>query len=392
MTNLKSAPSCTSTAKVTPEFDGYPEAWYEPGGTRQYYYPNQQNAAMLWYHDHALGINRLNIYAGLLGAFFIRDAAEEALNLPAGKFEVPLILCDRFFYPDGQLSYPVSPNPKAPWVPEAFGNAILVNGKLFPYLNVEPRKYRLRVLNGSNGRFYRLTVSNQQNFYQIGSDQGLLSVPVELKSLVLAPAERADLVVDFAAERGQKIVLKSDAFTIMQFRVGSESVRDTSALPATLRTVARMPESSAVRTRMLSLDEILDFYGNSYIMLLNGAHWRMPVTENPALNTTEIWSLINTTDDSHPIHLHLVRFQILDRRPFHRFSYQARRQLVYRGPAQPPAPEEAGWKDTVQAHPGMVTRIISRFEGYTGRYVWHCHILEHEDNEMMRPYDVVAGS
>ncbi|HEY6293184.1 MAG TPA: multicopper oxidase [Terriglobia bacterium] len=379
-------------AKVRPESDGYPEAWYQPGETRQYFYPNQQDAAMLWYHDHALGINRLNIYAGLLGVFFIRDAAEDALNLPKGKCEVPLILCDRSFYPDGQLSYPVSPDPEAPWVPEAFGNAILVNGKLFPYLQVEPRKYRLRVLNGSNGRFYHLMLSNQQGFYQIGSDQGLLPSPVALKSLVLAPGERADLVVDFAAQHGEKIVLKSDAFTVMQFRVASESVRDTNALPATLRAVARIPESAALRTRMLSLNEIIDFYGNSYIMLLNGAHWQMPVTEDPVLNTTEIWSLINLTDDSHPIHLHLVRFQLLDRRPFHKFPYQTRQQLVYRGPAQGPAPGEAGWKDTVQAHPGMVTRIIARFEGYTGRYVWHCHVLEHEDNEMMRPYDVIAGS
>jgi spore coat protein A len=379
-------------ARTRPESDGYPEAWFEPGDTRQYFYPNRQDAAMLWYHDHALGINRLNIYAGLLGAFFVRDAVEDALHLPKGKYEVPLILCDRSFYPDGQLSYPVATDPKAPWVPEAFGNAILVNGKLFPYLKVEPRKYRLRVLNGSNGRFYHLTLSNQQSFHQIGSDQGLLGAPVALKSLVLAPGERADLVVDFADQRGGKIVLKSDAFTIMQFRVASESAQDSSALPDTLRPLVRIPESAAVKTRLLSLNENIDFYGKSQIMLLNDAHWQMPVTENPVLNSTEIWSLVNLTDDSHPIHLHLVRFQILDRRPFHRFLYQARQQVVYRGAAQPPSPGESGWKDTVQAHPGMVTRIIARFEGYTGRYVWHCHVLEHEDNEMMRPYDVIAGS
>ena len=120
--------------------------------------------------------------------------------------------------------------------------------------------------------------------------------------------------------------------------------------------------------------------GESMRMLLNGTHWDMPVTENPRLDTVEIWTIANITEDSHPIHLHLVRFQVLDRRP-----------LAYRGPAQPPEPTESGWKDTVRAHAGMVTRIIARFEGYPGRYVWHCHVLEHEDNEMMRPYEVVAG-
>jgi spore coat protein A, manganese oxidase len=315
---------------------------------------------------------------------------EDLFNLPKGKFEILLILCDRLLYPDGQLCYPVSPDPKAPWVPEAFGNAVLVNGRLLPYLEVEPRRYRFRVLNGSNGRFYHLTLSSERSFHQIGCDQGLLAAPVEIKSLMLGPGERADLVVDFADQRGQKIVLKSDAFNVMQFRVSAHGTVESGGLPSTLRPVPKLAEAAAVKTRMLSLNETLDFYGNSYVMLLNGAHWKMPVTEDPVLDTTEIWSLINLTDDSHPIHLHLARFQILDRRSFHKFPYQVKRQLVYRGPAAPPEPGEAGWKDTVQAHPGMVTRIIARFEGFTGRYVWHCHILEHEDNEMMRPYEVVA--
>jgi spore coat protein A, manganese oxidase len=376
-------------AKAPPEFDGYPEDWYEPGKSKVYFYPNHQDAAMLWYHDHALGINRLNIYAGLLGAFIIRDKVEDDLNLPKGSYEVPLILCDRLLYPDGRLNYPVSSNPDSPWVPEVFGNAFLVNGALFPYFDVEPRRYRLRVLNGSNARFYNLSLSNGQAFHQIGSDQGLLSGPVELKTLVLAPAERADLVMDFAGYGNEKIILKNDAVKVMQFRVSSRPVHDSSSLPTTLRPVPRLKEADAVRHRDLSLDEVKDVYGHSNFMLLNGAHWNMPVTENPVANTIEVWNLINTTDDSHPIHLHLVRFQILDRRPFEVFAYQATRTLKYRGPAVPPEPGEEGWKDTVRAHPGMVTRIIARFEGYTGRYVWHCHVLEHEDNEMMRPYEVV---
>jgi spore coat protein A len=136
-------------AKARPESDGYPESWYGPGKSAVCHYPNRQDAAMLWYHDHALGINRLNIFAGLLGAFFVRDDFEDALNLPRGKYEIPLVICDRILDLDGQLNYPVSGDPKSPWVPEVFGDAILVNGKVFPYLEVEPRKYRFRVLNGS---------------------------------------------------------------------------------------------------------------------------------------------------------------------------------------------------------------------------------------------------
>jgi len=378
-------------AKAPPESDGYPENWYVPGKSALYHYPNNQDAAMLWYHDHALGINRLNVAAGLLGVFLIRDSVEDSLNLPSGKYEIPLIIYDRMFDAQGQLYYPVSPDPKSPWIPEYFGDAILMNGKLFPYLEVEPRKYRFRVLNGANGRFFHLSLSNGQSFHQIGTDQGLLSAPVSLDQLLVAPSERADLIVDFADHAGEQIVLKSDAFTVMQFRVSRHKTPDTSSLPSTLRPVPKIPESEAVKTRMLSLSEIDDRAQNPITMLLNRAHWNMPVTENPALNSVEIWNLINLTDDSHPIHLHLVRFQILDRRRFEPFFYKNQAILKYTGPAVAPDPNEAGWKDTVRADPGMVTRIIVRFEGFVGRYVWHCHILEHEDNEMMRPYDVIAA-
>jgi len=153
-----------------------------------------------------------------------------------------------------------------------------------------------------------------------------------------------------------------------------------------------MAESQAVKTRLLSLDEYQNRVAEPVLMLLNGTYWHQPITEKPVLNTTEIWTLVNPTDDAHPIHLHLVRFQILDRRRFDIFSYTSKRELKFTGPAVPPEPWEAGWKDTVRAAPGMVTRIITHFEGCTGRYVWHCHILEHEDNEMMRPYEVIAAT
>ena len=386
-------------AKTGPESDGYPEDWIVPGKSSLYYYPNQQDAAMLWYHDHALGINRLNVYAGLLGTFLIRDNLDDALNLPKGKYELPLILYDRLLTHQGQLLYPVSPDPQSPWVPEIFGNAILANGKLFPYLEVEPRKYRFRLLNASNARSYNLSLvenasanQNEVPFHQIGTDQGLLSAPVPLTNLEIAPAERADLVIDFSQHRSSQVVLKSDAFVVMQFRVSSQKVDDTSSLPSALRAVPKIQESRAVQTRLLTLNEYVNKAGNPVMLLLNAAHWKMPITEKPVLGSTEIWSLINPTNDSHPIHLHLVRFQILDRQPYVPWLFQTRRELHFIGPPEPPDPNEAGWKDTVRAHSKMVTRIIVPFEGFTGRYVWHCHILEHEDNEMMRPYEVIAAS
>ena len=382
-------------AKVPPESDGYPENWYVPGKSAICHYPNRQDATMLWYHDHTLGINRLNVFAGLFGAFFVRDEFEDSLNLPRVKYEIPLVLYDRVFDLEGQLNYPVSGNEKSPWVPEVFGDAILVNGKLFPYLEVEPRKYRFRVLNGANGRFFHLTLSKGaeafgQTFHQIGTDQGLLPAPVPLKILSLAPAERADLIVDFAASAGARVILKNDNLNVMQFRVAPKGARDESVLPQTLRPVPKIAESSAVKTRALTLVEQQDLVQRPVQMLLNNVHWDMPVTENPVLDSVEIWNLLNTTDDAHPIHLHLVKFQILDRRAFDVATFWTKGEMRYRAPAMPPEPGEAGWKDTVRADPGMVTRIIIRFEGFTGRYVWHCHILEHEDNEMMRPFDVVA--
>ncbi|HUI52443.1 MAG TPA: multicopper oxidase [Terriglobales bacterium] len=377
--------------KVGPESDGYPEDWYTPGKSATYFYPNEQDAAMLWYHDHTLGINRLNVFAGLFGVYLIRDKVEEALDLPRGRYEIPLVICDRMFDKDAQLYYPVSEDPHGVWISEFAGDAFLVNGKLLPYLEVEPRKYRFRVLNASNSRFFDLKLSNGQEFHQIGSDQGLLPAPVPLKDLQLAPAERADLIVDFAGRAGEQIILKNESFQVLQFRVAKLAVAPEKPLPATLRSVARIAESSAIRTRELALVEVDDQIARPMQMLLNNARWHDPITEKPLLDSVEIWSLINTSDDSHPIHLHLVKFQVLDRRNFERFAYTSKGVLRYLGPVTPPDPNEMGWKDTVTAPAGMVTRIIVRFEGFTGRYVWHCHILEHEDNEMMRPYDVVPA-
>ncbi|MGB8525090.1 MAG: multicopper oxidase domain-containing protein, partial [Candidatus Acidiferrales bacterium] len=262
--------------KVPPESDGYPEDWIVPGKSALYHYPNRQDPAMLWYHDHAMGINRLNIFAGLMGVYLLRDDVEDALHLPNGKHEIPLVISDRFLTPDGQLFYPVSGNASAPWIPEVFGDAILVNGKIFPYLDVAARKYRFRVLNASNARFYHLSFANGAAFSQIGTDQGLLPAPIQLKALMIAPGERVDLVVDFSSHRGEEMILKNDAFVIMQFRVSGDKVNDTSLLPGTLRPVPKMTESEAVKTRLLSLDEYVNRVAEPVLMLLNGTYWHQP--------------------------------------------------------------------------------------------------------------------
>ena len=371
--------------------DGYPEKWIVPGKSQTCFYPSQQDAAMLFYHDHAMGITRLNTYAGMQGLFIVRDPRETELRLPSGAYEIPMLISDRLLRTDGQLFYPTSEHADRPWVPEVFGNAILVNGKLLPYLEVEPRSYRLRVMNGSNGRFYRLALATKAEFHVIGNDQGLLGSPVATHRLPLAPAERADIVVDFAAMAGTRVKLISDSFDILEFRVAAQSVSTPVALPPSLRPPIRLDAAQATFTRRLTLDERLDPVQRSMGMLLNNTPWHMPVTENPTLGTTEIWEFVNLTDDSHPIHLHLVRFQILDRRRFDTFQFQSKGTLRFTGPVESPQALEMGWKDTVRADPGVVTRILVPFEGFAGRYVWHCHILEHEDNEMMRPYDVLPA-
>jgi spore coat protein A len=385
--------------RVPPESDGNPEKWIVPGQSKSSFYPNRQQAAGLFYHDHAMGITRLNAVAGLFGQFLIRDDFEDSLRLPSGPYEIPLCVYDRLFQLNAQLQYPKQ------WTDDYSGNALLLNGKLFPFLDAEPRPYRFRILNCSNGTFFSLSFANDsfslvpgsELFRMIGSDQGLLAAPLEMKRLALTPGERADIVMDFSPYAGKTIYLKSSSFPIMQIRVSptdsnkAESTKALSfpALPAKLRSIERTPESAAIKTRELTLMDYMDAKGRMTHMLLNGAHYDMPVTEKPALDSTEIWTLINQTDEAHPIHLHLVRFQILDRRPFNPEAYMKTGKLVFTGPAIPPEAHEAGWKDTVRADALHATRIIVKFEGYKGRYVWHCHVLEHEDNEMMRPYEVV---
>jgi spore coat protein A len=392
-------------AKARSKDDGQPDDWFVPGKSRTCTYPLEQEAAALWYHDHAMGINRLNMYAGLMGMFLIRDEQEDRLNLPAGKYELPLTLYDRNFTADGQLLYPVSPDPAKPWVSEFYADATLVNGKIRPYADVEPRLYRLRLLNGANSRFFNLNLTRppvdntpasrnfpgHHTFQQIGSDQGLLAAPVPLTDLIFAPGERADLLVDFSPFAGQTIHLRNSAFEILEFRVAAAPPQPAS-LPTQLRTmpISKPDPTRASVTRTITLNEYKDGVGNSMAMLLNRKHWHEPVTETPKLNATEIWEFVNLTEDTHPMHLHLVRFQLLDRRTFDTFDYLMHKKLRFLAGATAPEPNETGWKDVIQCPSGQITRILVTFDGFPGRYLYHCHILEHEANDMMRPFEVIA--
>lgn len=396
-----------------PDSDGYPEAWFtkdfkETGPYFEkevYHYPNKQRGALLWYHDHAMAITRLNVYAGLAGMYIIRERKEKQLKLPSGEYDVPLMILDRTLNDDGSLSYPSGPAnpsetlPDPSIVPFFCGNTILVNGKAWPYMEVEPRTYRFRILNASNTRTFSLSLNNGGKFIQIGSDGGLLPRSVKTQSISLAPAERYDVLIDFSAFDGEHIILTNgtgcggdvdpdtDA-NVMQFRVTKPlKGEDTSRKPKYLSTMPNVTSKRIHNIRTLKLTNTQDKYGRP-VLTLNNKRWHDPVTEAPKLGTTEIWSIINPMGGTHPIHLHLVSFQIIDRRPFDLERYNKFGDIVYTGPAVPPPPSEKGWKDTVQAHSGEVIRIAATFAPYSGRYVWHCHILEHEDYDMMRPMDV----
>lgn len=393
--------------------DGYPEAWFTRGyrevgsffERRVYFYPNQQRSSTLWYHDHAIGITRLNVYAGLAGMYIIRDKKEKSLNLPKGEFEIPLIVQDRSFNDDGSLFYPSQPAnptenlPNPSVTPFFLGDTILVNGKIWPYLEVEPRKYRFRLLNASNTRAYQFYLDSGHPFYQIGSDGGLMQKTVKLNKIVLEPAERVDFIIDFSKLKGETVTLKNDlgpnanpddqTDDIMQFKVTKKlSQKDTSRLPRYLTTIPSLKQNKIATIRNLKLVGATDEYGRP-LLLLDHKKWMDPTTEKPRLGTTEIWSLMNITGFTHPIHIHLVSFQILDRQPFDLNLYNENGQIRYTGPATAPAPNERGWKDTVAAPSAQITRVIARFAPYTGNYVWHCHILEHEDYDMMRPFTVI---
>ncbi|MBL8758557.1 MAG: multicopper oxidase domain-containing protein [Phycisphaerae bacterium] len=389
-------------ARVGPESDGYPEDAFPPGQRSPVYtYPNDQPAAMLWYHDHALGITRLNVYQGLAGAYIIRDAGEDALNIPRGQFEIPLVIQDRSVFPDGSLRYPEM------WHEHFFGDFILVNGKIWPFLTVAQGKYRFRLLNGSGSRTYTLALSDGSTFQQLGSDGGLLAQTINATAVTIAPGERADIVIDFGIyPQGAEVMLLNSAPApfpgipgqgvipdVMKFTVVAQP-GDTDRLPRNLASVPRIPEAQAAVHREFMLErhdnhpmhQCHDHGGAPRpVWLINELGWD-DITEFPRLGDTEVWSWVNLSTTAHPMHIHLVQFQILDRQNF----IMVNGVVTPTGPRTTPPAGELGWKDTVLAGPSQITRVIARFDGYTGLYPYHCHVLEHEDNEMMRQFRIVC--
>jgi spore coat protein A len=396
------------------------------GQTQHVSYTNQvpqMPASLLWFHDHGLGATRLNVFAGLAAAYIVRDEFDTGdepnpIGIPGGAYEIPLVVQDRQFNADGTFSYPRSDIAGVTWIGEYFGDTMLVNGKVWPFLDVEPRMYRLRVLNGCNARILSLDVGGPK-LWQIGAEGGLFDVPVPVRHLVLAPAERADVLVDFSRFAGSTLVMKNhrprrpvstpapSLESVMQIRVGTTiSRRGPRSLPASLP--GRKAElSDPVTTRYITLNEI-DPNEPTWFLNLNGLRFAQgPTVETPRVGTVEDWVYINTTGDTHPMHTHLVTFQVVGRTPFDVDGYTAANAgpsgvpggidptPFATGPMVPPAPEERGFKDTVKANPGFFTTIRAKFDLPAEAtppqdYVYHCHIVEHEDNDMMRPFTVAT--
>jgi FtsP/CotA-like multicopper oxidase with cupredoxin domain len=488
---------------VGDESDGYAEAWYLPPaanipagyategtwynffaakaaskfavnwgpGFATFQYPNDQRESTLWYHDHALGMTRLNVYAGPAGFFLVRGGPEgdkaildsrtgttavlpspapsEGDQFPPNKtyYEIPIAVQDRSFNDDGSLFYPdtraffedVPPGgPYIPdtdispiWNPEFFGNTIMVNGNTWPFQRVEQRRYRLRFLNGCQSRFLILDFNQVPGIevWQIGNEGGFLAAPVNLTAtngnrLLMGLAERADMIVDFTnVPVGQHILANvgpdepfgggvpgvdfpvADPDTtgqIMQFRVVPAVAPDPTTPPMFLQLPAITPLPQETVTRHLALLERASAFFDAPAEALLGTvagdpnlapgvwmerEWADPETENPAVGTTEVWELYNASADAHPIHIHEVAFEVVNRQDIFINEDTREVQVV---PGSVPTPREsweAGLKDSVVAYPGQVTRLRLRFTN-PGQFVWHCHIVEHEDNEMMRPYRI----
>jgi spore coat protein A len=497
------------------EFDGGPNQWITPRRVQvgpgvagpnsgpaglAYTYDNNQEAAMTWYHDHGEGVTRINAYGGLAGLYVIRDANEDKLvaqaKIPSGPYELPVVIQDKCFTADGSMAYTADPAdypvpglnlPSPTHHPEQFGDVIVVNGVAWPKLNVEPREYRLRLLNGSDSRVYVLQFgyggANRRGgfnqtlpLFKISTDLGLLNNPVEMRQVTIAPGERMDVVVDFSvvtAVNGKKqvFVVNSGAVpfplgaptvpntpgagTVMQFEVNMAlnaatialglpavgksrvSVQKTNLIlrgldAATPKLVVRPAIPVGAKVRRVLLAEGVDEHGRIMPLLgsfqmsgdapcdnypgqsnLGTMGFSQLPTETPTLGSTEVWEFWNNTVDAHPIHMHLVKFRLLNREPFGPsaaapidpatgLQVMAETKSMINGwtgerllpgavqlsglPVAAPA-DEQGWKDTILCYPGEVTRIVVKFDR-AGKYVYHCHILAHEEHDMMRWYEV----
>lgn len=405
--------------------DGWPDAWNVPGEEQVAEYTNHQSARTLFYHDHAFAQTGRNVAAGLVGLYLIHDEYERSLNLPSGKYEIPLVFQAAGLDADGARLYTDRVDK------EFFGNGVLVNGKLLPFLEVEPRKYRFRLVNAGNARELGLSLVDANDphvlgpaLYQIGSDAGFLEKTVTLNDsnsenplqLFLDPAERADLIIDFSqyAER-DFILLNTNSITdfdgemplyqIMMFKVGSKvSEPDASSLPMAMKKIEKLKLEDASVTRRILLSQTDHPDGSTLYQIDKRAwvypksdaagkeYWDYEIAHKTKANSTEVWEVLNTSILMHPFHVHQTQFQVLDRRTFDVDKYNETGKIIYTGNPIAPDLNEAGWKDVIRANARQVTRIIMRFGPETGYYVYHCHILEHEDMDMMVPFQVTPAS
>ena len=383
--------------RTPPESDGYPTDLVLPvsgfpvgqshdplariaTGQREYIYPNEQRGATLWYHDHRMDFTAPQVWRGLAAFYILRDDTEQQLPLPRGDREIPLFICDRAFDTTGEFLYPSLDSSlrgkmgvTSEYMGGVMGDVILVNGAPWPQLEVANTKYRFRILNGSNARRYELALEpapGGASFIQIGSDGGLLGAPIRHRTIRIAPAQRFDVIIDFSAYPiGSTITLLNKNDTgpvgqIMRFHV-TRAERDESRIPAFLSDLQLPDRRGALVTRTFDFS----YRRGMQNWTVNGKsydHARMDA--RPQLDSTEIWQF--RTDFSHPLHLHLVHFHVL--------SHNGR-----------PGPWDAGWKDTIDLGPGQTANILVNFQGYRGRYVFHCHNLEHEDMGMMANFEVV---
>ena len=441
----------------SPFSDGGPLSWFTPETSFVYRYPNQQLPTMLMWHDHCIGITRLNVYAGLTsGVYIIRDPKIEApLRLPKGKYEIPLVISDKSFREDNQqLFYPIigdNPPVHPKWTSHFIGTTILVNNVIWPVLKVQARKYRFRMVNAANTRFFSLKIvaflndlkaPSAVSFWQIGSDGGYLPYPVELNApkggpeLLLGSAERADIIIDFSRfKEGTELFLVNSAVApfeggkppdpnttrqVMKFIITPLQRKDKSKIRTPKHLFERLDIKDVVMRRQVLLTVDLTTKPNA--LYVNNTEFMRPVSEFPVLGTTELWEFINLTPEqgAHPMHIHLIQFQILNRQAFRAADYLADFQKANAGimpgggiqteipvgsyligdPISVKGTNEDGWKDTVISRSQQVTRLLIRwapqqagmkfpFDATNGQYVNHCHLVEHEDNDMMRPYQLL---
>jgi len=429
--HLRSAIAPAPEVRTAPRIEGALEASTDPpfedhgfiaGQLAHCRYANRQQATMLWYHDQAPGIARLNVQAGLAGMCLLRAEDEARLGLPAGPYEVPLVLQDRTLDSHGQLVYePCFDDgqlaPRGSWGPQFFGDLPVVNGAIYPYLQVEPRRYRLRILNAANFRFLDLFFNLASNaadipaivsFQSIGSDGGFLRKPAELSQLLLAPGERADLVVDFSGHEGKTVTLFNRAaapypgwnvihpvhralYEWIQFRVTAPLADNRPGVRYSLPPAAPMlSEGAALATRDFVLADAFDHGGRSLGVEINGKGYDDPITEKVKAGSIEKWRFVNSSDDAHPMHIQQGQFQVLHRQGFDPIALRGG-TVVLVGKIRPAASHENGWKDTAVVHPGEVLTLLVQFSREAGRSAFYSTLLEPQDRSLMRPFEILPA-